>query len=173
MCQEGNMVPLIGLNGGTSYCPLRVVRQQVPPIWHPKEFAFEIPRETLPEDEKRRLQEKVDKVTHSLKKSPKQMIEWPEGLEGKMKLYSASNEYIKWLEDKRPIDVELYMPLSVFPSYEEPYVLEYIVPNTPRVEPYVPEEVVIDVEEWESQIKEWDEYEMAEATLASKKPKLV
>ena len=26
-CQEGNLVPLLGLNGGTAYCPLRVVRQ--------------------------------------------------------------------------------------------------------------------------------------------------
>ena len=87
-----------------------------------------------------------------------------------MKLFSASNEYIKWLKANWPIDVEPYVPLSVTTHFDEPYILEHIVPSTPSVEPYVPEEVAIDVEEWETQAKE---YEEVEATLASKKPKLV
>ncbi|XP_030474793.2 uncharacterized protein LOC115692171 [Syzygium oleosum] len=156
-CQEGNLVPLLGLNGGTTYCPLRIVRQfgmiqYIPPGWHPEEFTFAIPQGSLPEEESRKLQKRVDKIIDSLKRSTEQMVKWPEDLKGEMKLYLASNEYIKWLKAKRPIDIEPYIPLSVTINLDEPYVPEYIMPNTPGVEPYILEEVVIGVEEWEARV---------------------
>ena len=89
-----------------------------------------------------------------------------------MKIYMASKEYIKWMENNQPIDVEPYVPLSIIIDLEEEYVLEYIIPHAPGVEPYIPEEVVIDVEEWEFLIKEWKYYDGVEATLVSKKPRL-
>ena len=84
----------------------------------------------------------------------------------------ASKEYIKWIENKHPIDVKPYVPLSMVPNPVDVYVLKYIVPSMSGVELYIPKEVVIDVEEWEFQAKEWKEYQNAEATLASKKPRI-
>ena len=78
-----------------------------------------------------------------------------------MKICMTSKEYIKWIENKRLIDVESYIPLSVVLNHVDEYVLEYIVPSMPRMKPYVPEEVMINVEEWESRAKEWEEYQKA------------
>ena len=89
-----------------------------------------------------------------------------------MKIYMASKKYIKWMESKRPIDVEAYIPLSIIMDPKEEYAPKYIVPHVLGVKPYIPEEVIIDVEEWEAQTKEWEEYQKAEAILASKKPKI-
>ena len=77
-------------------------------------------------------------------------------------------EIIKWMESKRPIDVEPCVPLNIITDPEDEYVLEYIVPHMPGVEPYIPEEAVIDVEKWGSQIKECKDYHGAEAILVSK-----
>ena len=84
----------------------------------------------------------------------------------------ASKEYIKWMESKQSIDVKPYILLSIITDPEEKYVPEYIVPHMPEVKPYIPEEVMIDVEEWESQINEWKDYHGAKAILASKNPRL-
>ena len=55
------------------------------------------------------------------------------------------------MESKWLIDVEPYIPLSIITDPEEEYVPKYIVPHVPGVKPYILEEVVIDVEEWELQ----------------------
>ena len=60
----------------------------------------------------------------------------------------ASKEYIKWIENKRPIDVEPYVSLSVVPDLVDEYVPEYIVPSMLEVEPYVLKEVMI---EWKNE----------------------
>ena len=71
-----------------------------------------------------------------------------------MEIYMESKEYIKWMESKRSIDVEPFVPLSIIMEPEEEYVPKYIVPHVLRVEPYISEEVVIDIKEQEFQIKE-------------------
>ena len=52
-----------------------------------------------------------------------------------MKIHMASKEYIRWIENKRPIDVESYIPLSVVSDPVDKYVPEYIIPSMPGVEP--------------------------------------
>ena len=89
-----------------------------------------------------------------------------------MKICISSKEYIKWIKNKHPIDVEPYVPLSVVPDPIDEYVPEYIIPSMPGVEPYVPKDIMIDVEEWKSRAKEWEEYQKAKAILASKKHRI-
>ena len=151
---------MFGLNGGATYYPLKVIRQfrilqQVPLAWNPEEFTFDIPSGIIPEEEKNVHQAKIHKIILSLDNSLEQIIEWPKSLGEDMNICMASKEYIKWIENKRPIDFEPYVSLSVVLDPVDEYVPEHIVPSMPRVEPYISEEVVIDVEEWESRAKEW------------------
>ena len=103
--QDSNFVPLLGLSGGTTYCPLRVIQQfkmvqQIPPTWHPEEFTFEILQGPLLEKKNKELRIRVDGIVNSLKRSTKQIVQWHEDSEGEMKLFLASNEYIRWLKAK-------------------------------------------------------------------------
>ena len=131
--------------------------QQISPIWHPEEFTFEISQEPILKKKSKELWTRVDGIMNSLKRSTKQIVKWLEDLEGEMKLFLASNEYIKWLKTKWPINIEPYVPLSVTTHFDEPYIPEYIVLSTSGVKSYVPEEIVIDVEEWETRAKKHEE----------------